>query len=213
MKKKLLALTLALGLSLVIIGCGVKDNADIGGDAHASENVSVNNSVGAEIKDDNSTASLTDSSETASSGGEISRDKAKELALSRAGVNAADVKNLEIELDRDNGVLHYDIEFDVGRVEYDLEIDAKSGEVIKFEKDGVPVSNNGEYIERDRALEIALEKAGVSEADAKRVEVSLDADERVPKYEIEFVAGGFEYDYDINAKTGEVIRQEKERAD
>ena len=84
---------------------------------------------------------------------------------------------------------------------------------VIFHADKYPISESDEYIGSNRALEIALQKAGVDKANAKKVEVSLDADERVLKYGVEFEAGGFEYDYDVNAKTGEVIKSEKEPID
>lgn len=213
MKKRLFALTVAVALLSVLVGCGSDSIDNKGGDINSSKPFVVSGSSDAGIADDSGNVSLPNASENASSDGVISRNKAKELALSHADVKAADVKGFEIELDRDGGVLHYDIEFYVGKVEYDLEIDAKSGEILKFEKDGKPISESDEYIGSNRALEIALQKAGVDKANAKKVDVSLDAVERVPKYEVEFESGGFEYDYDVNAKTGEVIKSEKEPID
>ena len=44
----------------------------------------------------------------------ISADKAKSLAYEHAGVKAADVKFSKAELDRDDLIVHYDVEFDAG---------------------------------------------------------------------------------------------------
>ncbi len=41
----------------------------------------------------------------------------------------------EVELDKDDGRLHYDIEIEDGTYEYDFEIDAVTGEVLDFEKE------------------------------------------------------------------------------
>ncbi|MDE6455865.1 MAG: PepSY domain-containing protein, partial [Dysosmobacter sp.] len=69
------------------------------------------------------------------SAGLISEDDAKAAALSHAGVSAQDADYIRWELDRDDGVQLYEIEFTVGRVEYEYEIDAVTGAVLKAEMD------------------------------------------------------------------------------
>lgn len=64
--------------------------------------------------------------QAASSG--ISVDKAKQIALSHAGVSGASFK--KVKLDTDDGVRVYEIEFKVGNVEYEYDIDASSGAII-----------------------------------------------------------------------------------
>ena len=58
----------------------------------------------------------------------ISVDKAKQIALSHAGVSGASFK--KVKLDTDDGVRVYEIEFKVGNVEDDYDIDASSGAII-----------------------------------------------------------------------------------
>jgi len=58
----------------------------------------------------------------------ISADRAKQIALSHAGVGGANFT--KVELDTDDGVQVYEIEFKVGNVEYDYEINAISGAII-----------------------------------------------------------------------------------
>ena len=58
----------------------------------------------------------------------ISADKAKQIALSHAGVSGASFK--KVKLDKDDGVRVYEIEFKVGNVEYEYDIDASSGAII-----------------------------------------------------------------------------------
>lgn len=64
--------------------------------------------------------------QAASSG--ISADRAKQIALSDAGVSGASFTT--VELYTDDGVRVYEIEFKVGNVEYDYDIDASSGAII-----------------------------------------------------------------------------------
>jgi len=58
----------------------------------------------------------------------ISADRAKQIALSDAGVSGASFTT--VELYTDDGVRVYEIEFKVGNVEYDYDIDASSGAII-----------------------------------------------------------------------------------
>ena len=57
----------------------------------------------------------------------------------------------------------------------------------------------------------ALEYAGVKKEDVTDLEIDLDRDGDILKYEIDFRHGNIEYDYDINAITGEIISANKDR--
>ena len=61
----------------------------------------------------------------------IGGEKAKEIAFASAGVTAAAVTNLEVELDCDDGILIYEVEFNAGRNEYEYDINAKDGNIVK----------------------------------------------------------------------------------
>jgi uncharacterized membrane protein YkoI len=65
----------------------------------------------------------------------ISPEEALQAAYDHAGVKADEATNVRSELDRDNGTLHYDIEFRVGQWEYDYEINAATGAVTKSERE------------------------------------------------------------------------------
>ena len=72
---------------------------------------------------------------TPSTGSLISRDKAKEIALDRAGVSSGDVSGFKCELDEDDGRWEYEIEFRCGGYEYEIKVDARSGKVLDYERD------------------------------------------------------------------------------
>ena len=55
-----------------------------------------------------------------------------------------------------------------------------------------------------------LAHAGVSAENAVIEKAELDVEQGVVIYEIEFKAGGYEYEYEVNATTGEIISQNKE---
>ena len=59
-----------------------------------------------------------------------------------------------------------------------------------------------------QALEIALKHAGVAKADASLIQVKPDVDDGMEQFDVEFHAGGKEYNYDIDAKTGRVVDYE-----
>lgn len=65
----------------------------------------------------------------------ISLEKAKKIALDKAGLKEKDVVFEEAKLDYDDGRKVYDIEFRLEKVEYSFEIDATDGKIIEWEKD------------------------------------------------------------------------------
>ncbi|MBQ1450100.1 MAG: PepSY domain-containing protein [Eggerthellaceae bacterium] len=60
----------------------------------------------------------------------IGDQAAMEIALADAGFTTADVTELEVELDLDDAVVHYDVNFKQGGLEYDYDIDATSGAIL-----------------------------------------------------------------------------------
>ncbi len=58
---------------------------------------------------------------------------------------------------------------------------------------------------REAAAAAALAAAGVSEADAWELEVDAELDERTPCYEVEFKTSTGEYEYAVDAYTGEIL--------
>lgn len=144
--------------------------------------------------------------------GDIGVEKAKEIAMSHAGVSAGSVSFVKAKLDYEDGVKIYDIEFYSGNVEYDYEINAATGAIVSFDQDienyAIPTQAATSGISADRAKQIALSHAGVSSASFTKVE--LDTDDGVRVYEIEFKVGNVEYDYDIDATSGAIISSSSE---
>ena len=65
---------------------------------------------------------------------------------------------------------------------------------------------NGDYIGEDKALEIGLADAGLSKDQVSNAYAHLDYDDDRGRYEYEvnFHQGTTEYDYDVDAVTGEI---------
>ena len=170
--------------------------------------------------------------------GDIGIEKAKEIAMSHAGVSAGSVSFIKAKLDHEDGVKVYDIEFYSGNAEYDYEINAATGAIVSFDQDienyavptqpaaptqpqsaaptqaatqpqtAAPTQAASSVISVDKAKQIALSHAGVSGASFKKVK--LDTDDGVRVYEIEFKVGNVEYDYDIDASSGAIISSSSE---
>ena len=65
--------------------------------------------------------------------GDIGHAKAKSIALNHAGVSESKAYDMEIELDDEDGILVYEIEFKSGGMEYSYEINAATGAILKHE--------------------------------------------------------------------------------
>ena len=150
----------------------------------------------------------------------ITLDGAIDIAVADAGVARADARFTEAKLDADDRVPHYDIEFVAGEKEYDYEIAVSDGRILKKEvepadpsKPSDPQPDVSGYIGIDEAKAIALRKVSLDESQVTFKKAKLDTDDRVPHYDIEFVYGGYEYEFEINAKTGAIIEFDRELED
>ncbi len=76
-----------------------------------------------------------------------------------------------------------------------------------------PENSTQEYIGNDKAVEIALEHAGLSRSEVIMSKVKIDRDDGRYEYEIEFFKGNVEYEYEIDAYTGRIIDFERDYDD
>ena len=67
-------------------------------------------------------------------------------------------------------------------------------------------SEYSEYIGVDAAKAIALRNVGLTESDVVFVKAKLDRDDGKMMYDIKFYSGNAEYDYEIDAHTGNIIK-------
>lgn len=74
----------------------------------------------------------------------------------------------------------------------------------------VPSGNSASDIGEDKAGEIALKDAGLTKEDAERFRIERDRDNGHFEYEIEFVNNEKEYDYTIDAATGDILEKSVE---
>ncbi len=72
---------------------------------------------------------------TSTSGDYITLDKAKSIALNKVGLAASDVTFTKAKLEKDDGVMQYEIEFYKGTTEYEFEINATTGTILDYDID------------------------------------------------------------------------------
>ena len=171
----------------------------------------------------------------------IGEAEAKAAAVAHAGVKEAEITRYEVEMDYERGTMVYEIEFHHNGREYDYDIDAVTGEVLWSESErdddyrsakqpqnsqnqqpqeqqnsqqqSKPVPAEDGYIGKEAAKAAALAHAGLSEAQVSRMKCELDREDGRVVYEIEFKCDGMEYEYEIDASSGSVLKYDKERDD
>lgn len=72
------------------------------------------------------------------------------------------------------------------------------------------LASNKAYISQDTAVGIAYDYAKVNGQDVIGIQVEFDSDDGIMVYEIEFRAGTVKYEFDIDARTGQVVKYETE---
>ena len=150
----------------------------------------------------------------------ISVGQAKEIALAHAQLSASEVRFTKAELDRENGVQVYEIEFLHDGVEYEYSI-SLTGETVQKETDSkeihtpTPKQENTDgssaYISVEQAKEIALGHAKLSASEVRFRKAVLERDDGVAEYEIEFIKDRTEYEYSIDARTGKILEHSIDR--
>lgn len=142
----------------------------------------------------------------------LSREDARRIALADAGLTEAQATVTKLKLDDEDGVRVYEIEFVTDDAEYEYEIDASTGAIRErsTEARGRTRQTSASYIGVDQAKRIALSRAGLSADGVSFTKAKLERDDGVRVYEIEFRAGGTEYEFEIDAVTGAVLESSVE---
>lgn len=168
----------------------------------------------------------------------ITAEEAVLAALGHSALKEDEITERRVILDRDDGILTYDVDFRSGDYEYDYEIHAITGQILEWDKeyDPLPVKDTTppiteepsvpqvteppvttpttpEKIGNEAAIAIALKKAGLTRDQIRDLEWEYDKDDGVLTYDLEFRSGKYEYDFEIHAYNGEILEWDKEYDD
>ena len=151
----------------------------------------------------------------------ISAGEAKKIALKQL-----DGEIIGFEFDADDRTPHYEIDIVKDNEKIEVKVDADTGKAVVTERENIrtiktenPVktdgtvkatdsANNSSVITEEQAIEIAQAKAKGTVTD-----IELDEDDNRLIYEIEIRNGKMEYDFEIDAKTGDIIKYEEDLDD
>ena len=160
----------------------------------------------------------------------IGMDAARTAAEEYAGTTALDSVTAEVDPELDESPAHYEVELQTAWGEFEYLVDAYTGKVLSGQKDllaAVSASNETtkpsgqkpapsgtvQDIGYAKAKSIALNHAGLSENQAYDMDIELDDEDGKLVYEVEFKSGNMEYDYEIDAASGAILKHEAELED
>ena len=223
MKRLTVAAIITVVAAGVFTGCGnagaTQMNSATGTTAE-SQNSQDAGTQGSAQSDDQNAAGTTDQTGSNSGTQDIGEDAALQAALEAAGVSESDASRLRISKDRDDGRVVYEIRFDVDQTEYDYDVLASDGQILSSDvelrnddRDDDDDRNRGSNadvaISREEAIDIALAKvSGATESD---IRIELDHDDGRYKYEGDIIYERVEYDFEIDANSGDVLEWSEER--
>ena len=223
MKRLTVAAIITVVAAGVFTGCGnagtTQMNSATGTTAESQNSQDAGTQSSAQ-SDDQNAAGTTDQNGSNPGTQDIGEDAALQAALEAAGVSESDASRLRISKDRDDGRVVYEIRFDVDQTEYDYDVLASDGQILSSDvelrnddRDDDDDRNRGSNadvaISREEAIDIALAKvSGATESD---IRIELDHDDGRYKYEGDIIYERVEYDFEIDANSGDVLEWSEER--
>ena len=171
---------------------------------------------------------LKDLAEAGSPAMPIGKNKAMDIAAAEFGkVPSAEILHSEVDPELDESPAHYEVEITSRNgEEITYKIDAYSGAVIAVKREAADDDKASEEqlakpaqpetvqdIGHAKATSIALNHAGVDANTVYDMNTELDVEDGIIVYEVEFKSGNIEYDYEIDAVTGAILRHETELDD
>ena len=155
----------------------------------------------------------------------IGKEAAACAAEQYAGTTALDSVTAEVDSELDESPAHYEVELHTAWGEFEYLVDAYTGKVLSGQKDLLAAASTpnatakpsapsgGADIGYAKAKSIALNHASLSENQAYDMDIELDDEDGKLVYEIEFKSGNMEYDYEIDAASGAILKHEAELDD
>ncbi len=143
-------------------------------------------------------------------GSYIDEQTALSLALKAAGATAGDISTKVVRSEFEDGRKIFKASFDFRSYRYDVSVDAVSGDIVKFSKSALEADAPAffEDITAESAKEIALAfvfKDGETRTEYTFRKVKLDREDGQFVYEVELLAKGAEYEFEISAEDGAIL--------
>lgn len=212
MKKIIICFLSAVMVCVLFCGCAGNNNNQNASQAPAQSSVTQQSStVNSQQPQQPQQSTATQQTNTP-----VDLAKAKSIALQHAGLAENTVTFTETKLETDDGRQKFDIDFVSGGKKYEYDIDANNGNILESSvKDVSPNGNTAtanQAIDLEGAKAIALKHAGFDANSVTFTKQKLDTDDGVQKWEIEFVANGKEYEYDISPADGSILKHSVETA-
>ena len=163
----------------------------------------------------------------------IGADAAAEAALKHSKVNEKDADVSSVLLVEQNGMMLYEVCFSTKDNQYEYLLDASTGRVESWRKAAIadavtesavaasgelkptagpeptatpaPEKNATVLIGEDEAKKLAMGHANITEKDLSSIECKLELDGLSLIYDIEMKTKLMEYDYEVDAISGEII--------
>lgn len=136
--------------------------------------------------------------------GNYDAEACRQIALQHAGVDASQAVFTKTELEHDHGQKYYELEFYTASAEFEYKVDTVSGTVLEAERQDIAAVNYS----LEEAKNIALANAGLTAGQVYFEKAERDEDDGRICYELEFTAGDREYEYEIDASTGAILKAE-----
>jgi uncharacterized membrane protein YkoI len=73
-----------------------------------------------------------------------------------------------------------------------------------------PAATVSEPVTGEKAAQIALDHVGLTENQVKRLRTDYEIDDGVGQYDVSFLAGDWEYEFEIHAETGRILSFDKD---
>ena len=145
MKRRLLTMSaLALICSMSVACNNNKASNSTNTNQNSTTSQESTNNANANTNQNNTTSQ--ESTNNSNTNVKITEEQAKKIALNDAKLSENDVIFAKSQLETENGVSSYDVEFYTKTKEYDYKIDAISGAVLEFDSEieniSIPQNNN-----------------------------------------------------------------------
>ena len=140
----------------------------------------------------------------------IGRSEAERIAREYAGVGDTTAVVCEVDAELDERTPHYEVELKLSIGEFEYAVDAYTGQVLRGQAGILAGAGDSGVLSpadigAEAAKAAALSHAGVSADQVSSIWAKRDYEDGRLEYEVEFWVGSTEYEYEIDAATGQVI--------